>query len=1237
MFQQKNQKTIIGLTVLVLAIAAVIEGTTAKESASSPNPYISYDGILVDVNKINDSIVPEFSKVIPEETDYFIVKFKSEILQSWRNEIEKLGGKVLWYIPYNSYIVKMKRNQAELIKGLPYIYWVGVQQPYLKLSKLARELLQTKDYKRAVIDDKIRLTVVLYGGEVSDRVKATIKDASLGRIVNEVVHPHNTRIWIDINPKDYAEVVRLLANIKEVEGIEIFQKVLLNNDAGRWVHQRFVSGSYPLYTNNLRGQGQIGGISDSGFDYDMCYYRDTSLGPPPFDNQAPWGDVAENPSMRKIIIYYSMDATTCGTAGSPGTGSSGNDHGTHTSTTFIGDNFATACGTGTGDSGDGMALCSKVVMEDLGANLEFINNPCGTVYDVLSIAYADGARVHTNSWGYGCGAAGCPCDGNFYGADARDVDQFVWTNKDMAIFFSAGNSASDCPDSTVGAPSVAKNCSSIGATLHGTSATSIASYSSEGWSYDKRMKPDFTCQGSSVVSANNDGNNNSNNCGTLTMSGTSMACPTCAGYGLLTRQYYVDGYYPTGAPVPSNGFIPSAALIKATMVNGSVDMTGVTGQPPNITEGWGRLQLDESLYFTGDTRRLWVADNTSGFTTGMSRCYYIQNNSTTQTLKATLVWSDYPAALNANPALVNDLMLEATDPANSTNYHLTLDASYNIVQTTNDALPQDNRNTTEQLSISSAATGIWKIKVKGINIPQAPQPYALVVTGDVADTTQPAAPTGVSASATADNQITVSWSAATGAVCYNVYRSFGACPGTTFEKIANCVSSTSYVDNSVSGGSTYAYKVTAIYAASCESDFSSCAQATATGICTLAPTFSGIVSVSNDKQSTCSLTAQWNAATSNCPTFPNIRYTIYRSTDPNFDPGPTNQLATCLTGTSYTDNSVTVGTTYYYAVRAEDSRSGGGSGPCNGGNFETNVVKASNAPTGPETVLFSDNAGDTGSAQMSLGTQWNISTARNHTPGGTRSYYSGTGQNLLCSYLTSPSISLTGGAYYFLEFWTTYNLEEGWDFVDVQVSNNGGTSYTVVTPRQGYPSSTNGSTNSCSGWRNQPVFSGNVLPNWYFYDVDLGTYAGQNILFRFRFGSDDGVNLENWYGDDMRVIALASCTTGGAAPGRVENTLYVSKSSGNPQLTWTSPGAPCQTTAYGIYRGSLPWAGYNHSSIECNSAGSPYTDLNATGSYYYLVVAQNSGKEGSYGKDSSGAERPAATTPCLPQQIGTCN
>ncbi len=51
-----------------------------------------------------------------------------------------------------------------------------------------------------------------------------------------------------------------------------------------------------------------------------------------------------------------------------------------------------------------------------------------------------------------------------------------------------------------------------------------------------------------------------------------MAAPACAGAAILVRQYFMNGFYAKGARNDSAGFIPSAALVKAVMINSAKPM-----------------------------------------------------------------------------------------------------------------------------------------------------------------------------------------------------------------------------------------------------------------------------------------------------------------------------------------------------------------------------------------------------------------------------------------------------------------------------------------------------------------------------------------------------------------------------------------------------------------------------------------------------------------------------------------
>ena len=113
-----------------------------------------------------------------------------------------------------------------------------------------------------------------------------------------------------------------------------------------------------------------------------------------------------------------------------------------------------------------------------------------------------------------------------------------------------------------------------------------------------------------------------------------------------------------------------------------------------------------------------------------------------------------------------------------------------------------------------------------------------------------------------------------------------------------------------------------------------------------------------------------------------------------------------------------------------------------------------------------------------------------------------------------------------------------------------------------------------------------------------------------------------------------------ANPGLVPPTIKVNKAAAPPTdliISW-SPSCADGAQDYGIYQGTLG-AWYSHTALDCNDAGSDRLEqvAPAAGSAYYLVVPMNYKGEGSYGRRSSGVERPVGTTVCMtPQLITVC-
>jgi fibronectin type 3 domain-containing protein len=163
----------------------------------------------------------------------------------------------------------------------------------------------------------------------------------------------------------------------------------------------------------------------------------------------------------------------------------------------------------------------------------------------------------------------------------------------------------------------------------------------------------------------------------------------------------------------------------------------------------------------------------------------------------------------------------------------------------------------------------------------------------------PLPPQNVQASdGTFSNRIRITWSASVGASYYELYRS--DVPGADFLRIAQ-LSTTSYDDQGIVLGRTYYYKVKACNSYGC-SDFS---EADAGFAAASAPGAPQNVQASDGTYSD-RVRITWD------PVPGASRYEVWRSTAQ----GGTYELLAETTATSYDDRNVTVGTTYWYKVRA---------------------------------------------------------------------------------------------------------------------------------------------------------------------------------------------------------------------------------------------------------------------------------------------------------------------------------
>ncbi|HUD72311.1 MAG TPA: hypothetical protein VMQ62_10145 [Dongiaceae bacterium] len=107
--------------------------------------------------------------------------------------------------------------------------------------------------------------------------------------------------------------------------------------------------------------------------------------------------------------------------------------------------------------------------------------------------------------------------------------------------------------------------------------------------------------------------------------------------------------------------------------------------------------------------------------------------------------------------------------------------------------------------------------------------------------------------------------------------------------------------------------------------------------CFVPPTFAGAAAAAPG--ASCAETdLSWSPGSTSCQNA-QVLYNVYRSTTPGFAPAPANRVATDLPGLAFHDTLLQPGATYYYVVRADDTRSG----------EESNAVQRTvAAPTAPD-------------------------------------------------------------------------------------------------------------------------------------------------------------------------------------------------------------------------------------------------------------------------------------------------
>lgn len=572
---------------------------------------------------------------------------------------------------------------------------------------------------------------------VNQALHCSVKAISKSKLVVKITPP--PRVYVDEETEYFQRakeaVINILSSQPDVHYIELRTPMKhMNKWASSVVQGGFFHNTQPMYTHGLTGKGQVVGIGDSGIDMGNCFFSDPNV-PVPYN--------ATNESHRKVISYWAYADEVDGEDG----------HGTHVAGSVAG----YVEGNEPLDEYKGIAYESKIAFFDIGhtgsgGGLEVPDD----LYEGF-FPYFSGAPIITNSWG--CGSS-IPISCNSYTSMSLDVDKWMYENDEDLVLFAAGNSGS-AGFYSVGSPATNKNGLSVGASVNqkdswktvcehfqaGSCGTytavdreDLASFSSRGpTSGDNRIKPEVVAPGEYIISARGRWSNATveacsdrichstlmENClesDALTfMRGTSMATPVTAGVTALVRQWFTDGYYPTGTKNSADSMTPKGSTLKAMLIHSAVPLHGALDfgmwhwidlpkELPNNFVGYGRVQLDTALKFEDSNFDIFISQ-TEELENGdsLSYCFTVTGNNTD--FKATLAYTDPVGSLYAARTLVNDLDLIVV-------------ASDGQIHT-----KDDHDNTHEHVSVPVKTTGTFQVVIKGNFVASGPQGFSLVVSG----------------------------------------------------------------------------------------------------------------------------------------------------------------------------------------------------------------------------------------------------------------------------------------------------------------------------------------------------------------------------------------------------------------------------------------------------------------------------------------------------------------------------
>ena len=172
---------------------------------------------------------------------------------------------------------------------------------------------------------------------------------------------------------------------------------------------------------------------------------------------------------------------------------------------------------------------------------------------------------------------------------------------------------------------------------------------------------------------------------------------------------------------------------------------------------------------------------------------------------------------------------------------------------------------------------------------------------------------------------------------------------------------------------------------------------------------------------------------------------------------------------------------------------------------------------GDPILLFEDES-DNYSDYWTIDSSWSETYEEYNSPQTsiTDSPYSNYSNNALETINLLNDISLSGYSYAEINFNAKWNIESGYDYVQIEISNDGGASWEPQCGKY-----TRKGVETQEDALNEPLYDGNQ-DEWVNESILLTDYIDQEISIRFKLKSDGGLRRDGFYYDDFKIKALSS-------------------------------------------------------------------------------------------------------------------